>query len=68
MSIQPLWLTHFIEILLLLEFQFTKFIVVAFSYMTHFRPQNFSNGGAISVEEIVAIIPITRRKTWESFP
>ena len=27
MSIQPLWLTHFIEILLVLEFQLTKFIV-----------------------------------------
>ena len=44
MSIQPLWLTHFIEILLILEFQLTKFIVGAFSYKAHFRPQISSNG------------------------
>ena len=44
MSIQPLWLTHFIEILLVLEFQLTKFVVGAFSYKAHFRPQIFSNG------------------------
>ena len=44
MSIQPLWLTHFIEILSVLEFQLTKFIVVAFSYKAHFRPQISSNG------------------------
>ena len=43
MSIQPLWLTHFIEILLVLEFQLTKFIVGAFSYKAHFRPQISSN-------------------------
>ena len=43
MSIQPLWLTHFIEILLVLEFQHTKFIVGAFSYKAHFRPQISSN-------------------------
>ena len=43
MSIQPLWLTHFIEILLVLEFQLTKFIVSAFSYKAHFRPQISSN-------------------------
>ena len=43
MSIQPLWLTHFIEILLVLEFQLTKFIVGMFSYKAHFRPQIFSN-------------------------
>ena len=42
-SIQPLWLTHFIEILLVLEFQLTKFIVGAFSYKAHFRPQISSN-------------------------
>ena len=30
MSIQPLWLTHYIEILLDLEFQLTKFIVGTF--------------------------------------
>ena len=39
MSIQPLWLTHFIEVLLVLEFQLTKFIVGTFSYKSHFRPQ-----------------------------
>ena len=39
MSIQPLWLTRFIEILLVLEFELTKFIVGAFSYKGHFRPQ-----------------------------
>ena len=43
MSIQPLWLTHFIEIVLVLEFQLTKFIVGAFSYKAHFRPQISSN-------------------------
>ena len=43
MSIQPLWLTHFIEILLVPEFQLIKFIVGAFSYKAHFRPQIFSN-------------------------
>ena len=42
-SIQPLWLTHFIEILLVLEFQLTKFIVGEFSYKAHFRPQISSN-------------------------
>ena len=42
-SIQPLWLTHFIEILLVLEFQLTKFIVGTFSYKAHFRPQISSN-------------------------
>ena len=43
MSIQPLWLTHFIEILLVLEFQLIKFIVGVFSYKAHFRPQISSN-------------------------
>ena len=43
MSIQPLWLTHFIEIILVLEFQLTKFIIGAFSYKAHFRPQIYSN-------------------------
>ena len=42
-SIQPLWLTQFIEILLVLEFQLTKFIFDAFSYKAHFRPQISSN-------------------------
>ena len=45
MLIQPLWLTHFIEILLVLEFQLTKFIVGVFSYKAHFRPQISSNAG-----------------------
>ena len=39
MPIQPLWFTHFIEILFVLEFQLTKFIVGVFSYKAHFRPQ-----------------------------
>ena len=43
MSIQPLWLTYFIEILLVVEFQLTKFIVGAFFYKAHFRPQISSN-------------------------
>ena len=43
MSIQPLWLTDFIEILLVPEFQLTKFIVGTFSYKAHFRPQISSN-------------------------
>ena len=43
MSIQPLWFTHFIEILLVPEFQLTKFIVGTFSYKAHFRPQISSN-------------------------
>ena len=44
MSIQALWLTHFIQILLVREFQLTKFIVGMFSYKAHFRPQISSNG------------------------
>ena len=47
MSIQPLCLTHFIEILLVLELQLTKFIVRAFSYKAHFRPKISSNGSPI---------------------
>ena len=43
MPIQPLWLTNFIEILLVLEFQLTKFIVGTFYYKAHFRPQISSN-------------------------
>ena len=48
MSIQPLWLTHFIEILLVLEFKITKFIVGAFFNKAHFRPQISSNGRCYS--------------------
>ena len=51
MSIQPLWLTHFIEILLVLEFQLTKFIVAAFSYKAHFRPQISSNNPKATAPE-----------------
>ena len=43
MSIQPLWLTHFIEIPLVLEFQHTKTDFGTFSYKAHFRPQISSN-------------------------
>ena len=43
MSIQPWWLTHFIEILLVLEFQLRTFIVGAFSYKAYFGPQISSN-------------------------
>ena len=49
MSSQPLWLTHFIEILLVLEFQLTKFIVGAFSYKAHFRPQISSNASLMEI-------------------
>ena len=43
MSIQPLWLNYFIEILLVLEFQLTKTYFGTFSYKAHFRPQISSN-------------------------
>ena len=43
MSIQPLWLTYFIEILLVLELQLTKTYFGTFSYKAHFRPQISSN-------------------------
>ena len=43
MSIQPLWLTYFIEILLVLEFQLTKTYFGTFSYKADFRPQNSFN-------------------------
>ena len=45
MLIQPLWLTYFIEILLVLEFKLTKTYFGTFSYKAHFRPQISSNGG-----------------------
>ena len=50
-SIQPLWLTPFIEILLVLEFQLTKFIVDAFSYKAHFRPPISSNESDAACKE-----------------
>ena len=53
MSIQPLWLTYFIEILLVLEFQLTKFIVGAFSYKANFRPQISSNARLPSFQELI---------------
>ena len=43
MSSQPLWLTHFIKILLVLEFQLTTTYFGTFSYKAHFRPQISSN-------------------------
>ena len=43
MSIQPLWLSYFIEILLVLEFQLTKTYFGTFSYKAHFGPQISSN-------------------------
>ena len=51
MSIQPLWLTHFIEILLVLEFSLTKLIVGAFYYKAHFRPQISFNGFSFNLKE-----------------
>ena len=56
MSIQPLWLTHFIEIKLVLEFQLTKFIVGTFSYKAHFRPQISSNGILYMVLAIISMM------------
>ena len=38
-----LWLTYFIEILLVLEFELTKTYFGTFSYKAHFRPQISSN-------------------------
>ena len=43
MSIQPLWLTYFTEVLLVLEFQLTKTYFGTFSYKAHFSPQISSN-------------------------
>ena len=47
MSIQQLWLTHFIEMLLVLEFQLTRTYFGTFSYKAHFRPQISSNATRI---------------------
>ena len=47
-SIEPLWLTYFIGILLVLEFQLTKSYFGTFSYKAHFRPQISSNGQHLS--------------------
>ena len=53
MSIQPLWLTYFIEILLVLEFQLTKTYFDTFSYKAHFRPQISSNVNVFIVKYLV---------------
>ena len=65
MSIQPLWLTYFIEILLVLEFQLTKTYFGTFSYKAHFRPQISSNGmisRGIGREIIQTLKPIVLKK------
>ena len=54
-SIQPLWLTYFIEILLVLEFQLTKTYFGTFSYKAHFRPQISSNG--VNDVEVFTLLP-----------
>ena len=54
MLIQPLWLTYFIEILLVLEFQLTKTYFGTFSYKAHFRPQISSNENCHSWKQILA--------------
>ena len=53
MSIQPLWLTHFIEILLVLELQIKKFIVGVFSYKAHFKPQISSNDFWLTTKSVL---------------
>ena len=69
MSIQPLWLTHFIEILLVPKFQLTKFIVGAFSYKAHFRPQISSNVESVETPLVRRLRNIKNAKvketTWE---
>ena len=52
MSIQPLWLTYFIEILLVLEIQLTETYFGTFSYKAHFRPQISSNGKNRSLKQM----------------
>ena len=55
MSIQPLWLTHFIEILLVPKFQLTKFIVDVFSYKAYFRPQISSNELLLTRDQTIMV-------------
>ena len=55
MSSQPLWLTHFIEILLVFEFQLTKTYFGTFSYKAHFRPQIFSIVGCVPTWSDVSV-------------
>ena len=57
MSIQPLWLTYFIEILLVLEFQLTKMYFGTFSYKAHFRPQISSNAQQQASAHTAADLP-----------
>ena len=61
MSIQPLWLTYFIEILLVIEFQLTKTYFGTFSCKAHFRPQISSNG-TVSHKGMVELQKIKREK------
>ena len=68
MSIQPLWLSHFIEILLVLEFQLTKLIVGVFSYKAHFRPQISSNDGYRHPQPIHAIMMLIEKVNRCHFP
>ena len=58
MLIQPLWLTHFIEIILVLDFQVIKFIVGVFSYKALFRPQISSNVYVANCEILNVILII----------
>ena len=62
MSIQSLWLTHFIEILLVLEFQLTKTYFGTFSYKAHFRPQISSNE-RFQFQREMRVNPYTRRNS-----
>ena len=68
MSIQPLWLTYFIEILLVLEFQLTKTYFGTFSYKSHFRPQISSNAFVViwksPTKKLEVNYPPTLSTTW----
>ena len=70
MSIQPLWLTHFIEILLVLEFQLTKTYFGMFYYKAHFRPQISSNGslivGIFCTQTLTISSAVTASWCWNS--
>ena len=67
MSIQPLWLTYFIEILLVLEFQLTKNYFGTLSYKAHFRPQISSNE-KLKMLEIEFHFDRKMRPSMESHP
>ena len=66
MSIQPLWLTYFIEILLVFELQLTKNYFGTFSYKAHFRPLISSNVYPIWEDPDVLVIedPNALRREW----